>query len=191
MSVLGLVLVLTVLATAEAHMQLLSQLRLDWICYWVFADLLLKLYIFLLWFADEEPWLNETTGCTFPSPWARSTPEQVVTFPARHGKIFRELSAYEGVYTHEAFGDFTVTFHPENSTLSYRFGILLNGQLNPAEDPDDFHMTIGHPLTYRMAFYPQYPNGFPIYFDSSEQGDIVSVTVPYFESSFPPTFNKQ
>ena len=140
---------------------------------------------------DEEPWLNETTGCTYPSPWGRAMPNAIVQFPSRRrSAVHRELSDYEGVYSHEAFGDFTVTYHAENSTLAYRFGILLHGELNPAEDPDDFHMTIGYPLTYRMAFFPQYPDGYPIYFGSSEEGEIVSVTVPYFESGYPPTFNK-
>ncbi|ELU08826.1 hypothetical protein CAPTEDRAFT_208131 [Capitella teleta] len=140
---------------------------------------------------DEDPWLNETTGCTYPDPWARQTPPTPVSFPVRQlQRSTRDLQEYAGTYSHEAFGEFIVTYHAENETLTYRFGILLNGELKPAEIVDDFYMTLGHPLTYRMAFFPEYPEGYPIYFGTSEEGDVVSVTVPYFESSFPPTFNK-
>ncbi|ELU16889.1 hypothetical protein CAPTEDRAFT_195120 [Capitella teleta] len=140
---------------------------------------------------DEDPWLNETTGCTYPDPWARQTPPTPVSFPVRQlQRSTRDLQEYPGTYSHEAFGEFIVTYHAENETLTYRFGILLNGELKPADIVDDFYMTLGHPLTYRMAFFPEYPEGYPIYFGTSEEGDVVSVTVPYFEFSFPPTFNK-
>ncbi|ELU16890.1 hypothetical protein CAPTEDRAFT_195121 [Capitella teleta] len=140
---------------------------------------------------DEDPWLNETTGCTYPDPWARQTPPTPVSFPVRQlQRSTRDLQEYAGTYSHEAFGEFIVTYHAENETLTYRFGILLNGELKPAEIVDDFYMTLGHPLTYRMTYYPEYPEGYPIYFGTSEEGDVVSLTVPYFESGFPPTFIK-
>lgn len=140
---------------------------------------------------DEEPWLNETTGCTYPQPWSVQSDPLQVTFPQRRTKPpHRSLQDYVGVYSHEAFGDFTVTYNAENEQLEYKFGVLLSGKLVPADDPDDFYMTLNHPLTYRMAFFPQYPHGFPLYFGSLEDGTIVSVTVPYLESSLPPTFDK-
>lgn len=101
-----------------------------------------------------------------------------------------QLSEYEGTYSHPAFGDFVITLQEEADKLTYKFGILLSGELNPSENPDEFYMTLDHPLTYRMAFYPQYPQGFPVSFSSSGGGTVDTVTVPYFEMSFPPVFLK-
>ena len=161
---------------------------------------------------DEESWLNDTTGCTFPQPWepanndvnnlegmsSRSSLENRVLKihqwqDNRLDKVKRRpvrLEDFEGEYGHLGFGIFRV-FVNESGNLRYEFGLLLKGDLNPTEDELTFGMTLDEPLAYRMNFFPEYPNGFPIYFYRNEAGDVIQeVEVPYFEFSLPPRFER-
>ena len=146
-----------------------------------------------------EPWLNVSTGCTFPAPWVNSsrvherrnvteTTEQRPSGidPAQE----RPNTQYIADYEHLAFGNFTVYLH--NGSLRYIFGLLLRGQLNPSETVDKFYMSLDQPLTYRTVFYPQYPLGFPVYFvrRGGMSAEVDAVKVPYMEFSLPPVFTK-
>ena len=163
-----------------------------------------------------ESWLNETTTCTFPDPW-RPAPvtgdttfaelwteddEDLVTsqptrappnpFHKLIGKksqptIKRALSDYAGSYGHLAFGLFTIYEDEESGALRYRFGALLKGELVPTETADEFLMTVEYPISYRSVFYPQYPDGYPVYF-SDVDTVIDKVSVPYLEFDQPPVF---
>ena len=140
-------------------------------------------------FADVDPWLNVSTGCSFPAPWVKSSQvrdRQEYTTPSQQ----RPSLQYVGVYEQLAFGNFTV--YLSNDSLHYNFGILLRGRLNPSETRDKFFMTLDQPLAYRMNGYSEYPHGFPVYFKNSggSGGDVDAVAVPYFESRLPPVFKK-
>ena len=133
-----------------------------------------------------DPWLNVSTGCSFPDPWGNSSQvrdRQEYTTPTQQ----RPSLQYVGIYEHLAFGNFTV--YLSNDSLHYNFGILLHGRLNPSETRDKFFMTLDQPLAYRSNGYP---HGFPVYFTNSggSGGDVDAVAVPYFESRLPPVFKK-
>ena len=137
-------------------------------------------------FADVDPWLNVSTGCSFPAPWVKSSQvrdRQEYTTPTQQ----RPSLEYVGVYEHMAFGNFTVYLN--NDSLRYEFGLLLHGRLNPSDTTDKFFMTLDQPLAYRGNGYP---HGFPVYFTQSggSGGDVDAVAVPYLESRLPPVFKK-
>ena len=104
----------------------------------------------------------------------------------------RPLEDYVGQYDHPGFGIFNVYLNDSDASLYYTFGLLLSGRLDSvAEDSDDFYMLVDYPLDYRMQFFPQYPNGFPLYFSADEEEGIVeSVSVPYLEFNLPPVFHR-
>ena len=140
-------------------------------------------------YTEVDPWLNVSTGCSFPAPWVNSSrvrERQADTKPTQQ----RPSIHYVGVYEHLAFGNFTV--YLSNDFLHYTFGILLHGRLNPSETRDKLFMTLDQPLAYRMNGYPEYPHGFPVYFTNSRGSgsDVDAVTVPYLESRLPPVFEK-
>ena len=79
---------------------------------WISADVML----------DLEPWLNETTACTFPVPFFSETvPEkQLSRFTTQnngqkeiHASVDRSLNfnlkQYEGTYGNFAYGNITVS----------------------------------------------------------------------------------
>ena len=161
------------------------------------------------WFssAGEKPWLNEATACTFPEPWIseedesgdlnESKKKKKKKAKNRGGRIARntqeplDLSRFVGDYGHLGFGVFRVFIGPSGS-LRYELGTILNGELKATGDPLTLTMTLDEPLTSTMVFYPSfYPDGFPVYFDTDEPGEIISsVTVPYIEFQLPPTFER-
>lgn len=154
---------------------------------------------------DEEPWLNETNGCTFPSPWEPLTTDSeelgegclrsVLPFKQtqtkqRSNNKRKRIEEYVGDYGHPGFGIYKVYVN-ETGQLRYEFGLLLRGELTQTQDPMQMYMTIEFPIDYRMAFFPEYPDGFPVYFGSDVPGSIDSVEVPYLEFSLPPVFRRE
>lgn len=108
-----------------------------------------------------------------------------------HNKATRANEDYIGEYNHPAFGTYNVFQNISNEGLHYTFGLLLKGNLNPSGTQDMFHMTLDYPISYRMTFFPQYPDGFPVYFSSSDGGGVIdTVQVPYLEFDLPPVFVK-
>ena len=146
--------------------------------------------------SGETPWLNTTTACSFPRPWLH--PATSSRWPARRyehdetpkSASKRPASEYTGVYSHPAFGNFSV-YVTASGALAYSYGTLLRGRLDPAETSDKFYMSLDPPLDYRMVFYPLYPNGFPVYFGAPRgAGRRQTIKVPYLEFSLPPTFRR-
>ncbi|KAL3866263.1 hypothetical protein ACJMK2_043577 [Sinanodonta woodiana] len=146
---------------------------------------LLHSYLADIAIGEDQPWLNETTICTFPEPWYHATPSSHHRINRNHHST-HALSTYEGTYHNIAFGDLKVAL---NSTI---------GQLQ---------MTYGkglwtlYPLIHQDSFYGE-GQGFinklidvsPVNFKVAGSGSTVhttSVEIPDFESSAPPVFQKQ
>ena len=153
-------------------------------------------------FLDEDPWLNDTTACTVPSPWEPPTvhdnndnrwqTEAAYESAARASEtqLNINLDAYVGDYEHPGFGTFSV-YKDGSETLRYEFGLLLSGILHPSNVTDLFFMELDPPLDYQMTFYPNLPNGPPTNFISNPVTSFVEgITVPYMQLSFPPTFTR-
>ena len=158
-------------------------------------------------FSDLQPWLNDTTACTYPDPWAsgREVTTGVDEFSVDNepstteikgrqlnldtkSKFRRRLDDYTGTYTHPGFGDFRIVLNETEEYLNYEFGRLLRGELHrDGESDTNFLMTLYHPLTYRMI--QNSPGGYSFFF-TLDEGSVTQITVPYFESGFPPVFDK-
>ncbi|XP_071088264.1 gigasin-6-like [Haliotis cracherodii] len=127
----------------------------------------------------ETPWLNSTTGCTYPAPWEppkQPRPRRNAYEDSTTTDDPADISEYVGDYIHPAFGTFRV--FQDGGQLKYSFGVLLRGDLN-LKSCDQFYQTLDFPLTFRIVGYPEYPKGFPISFSRDDQGTVSSVRIPY------------
>ena len=138
--------------------------------------------------SDVKPWLDETTACSYPAPWANAT----VPTPPKNGTDTVEQRPdkdFVGVYEHAAFGDFTV--YLEGDSLRYKFGRLMHGTLNASETKDTLYMNLDYPLEPEIFVYG-YLRGFPVMFYESDgsNGKIDEVKVPFLENDMYPVFKK-
>jgi hypothetical protein len=86
------------------------------------ADMLLEL----------DPWLNDTTACSFPRPWGRTTPiqhprDKIV--PKPNWNISTQIDDYVGLYCNPAFG--ALKIEQRNSELVVRYGRFGKMKLYP------------------------------------------------------------
>lgn len=100
-----------------------------------------------------EPWLNETTACTYPAPWNNDTetkpkdPEVPVTID--------NASEFEGVYSYPLFPTAEVMTNDSNLLMDIN---RLHGILHPSSEKDRFLWEITAPwelanLMYGDTFY--------------------------------------
>ena len=104
------------------------------------------LSVTLYYIADHllglEPWLNETTSCFFPNPWANWTaPEAKMETPINDDN----LTDYQGSYGNRMFPDITVS--AGNSTLQLDSN-KIHGILSPSLEKDRFLFDITEPWEY-------------------------------------------
>ena len=91
-----------------------------------------------------ESWLNETTACTYPNPWANwTTSETKVETPIN--VQLDNLTDYEGSYGNPMFSDITV--YANNSSLSFDSN-KVHGILHPSSETDRFLFEITEPWEY-------------------------------------------
>ena len=82
------------------------------------ADLLLGL----------EPWVNDTTGCSYPEPWLPVDEQVPVDYntPETNWNISEPMSSYIGTYGHPSFLTMSVSHENGNLLIKYgRFGKLV------------------------------------------------------------------
>ncbi|XP_002739582.1 uncharacterized protein LOC100371892 [Saccoglossus kowalevskii] len=134
-----------------------------------------------------EPWLNTSTGCTFPSPWTDASYAPMPPMTNSPHPLLRPFDDYVGQYGHYAFGNFTVLYDEMNNQLRYEFGFQLQGTLSASEDSDlTLYMRVDDPVAYREYFYStSFPYGWPVYFKADDNNNIINVSVPYLENDWP------
>ena len=90
-----------------------------------------------------KPWLNETTACTFPSPWENKT------HPEAYAKetpfLGSNLTDYEGAFGHHIFPDIEVYANISNLVFN---STHLSGFLYQASEKDRFLSEISYPWEY-------------------------------------------
>ena len=130
----------------------------------------------------EDPWLNITTTCTLPEPWARKTVEpqpnpDYITFK---WNISRAPQDYAGVYGHKGFGNLTV-YSENDSSLFLLFGRFGKMNLQPISD----RQFSGYYVDKLWFFTGSDEHNVPITmeFNIDEQTDIVKSVL------FPVDFN--
>ena len=92
-----------------------------------------------------EPWLNETTVCTFPKPWFSrpAPPFQKLPKPLN----VTNLSQFEGTFENRIFPDVVVA---SNVTTLLLTSNKMHGILHPAHVKDTFLFEILSPLEYTI-----------------------------------------
>ncbi|XP_035686637.1 protein flp-like [Branchiostoma floridae] len=77
-----------------------------------------------------EPWLNTTTACSFPQPWA--TYDVNMTMPPAPSRDFpRDKRDYEGTFGNPLFGNLTIRLNSTDGTLRFKVGLVGHGILLP------------------------------------------------------------
>ena len=94
-----------------------------------------------------EPWLNETTACTFPEPWANSSvresknPEVPITVD--------NPSQYKGAFSNPVFPGVDVSV---NSTDMFFKSNRMQGTLHPSSEKDRFLCEVTHPWEFAVDY---------------------------------------
>lgn len=97
-----------------------------------------------------EPWLNETTACTYPQPWAEADIDTSATVANTWNQNYwgRNVADFEGVYSHLGFGNVTITFNVSNGFFTLKHGRLGHGVLHPQERNYTFKLLLLGVLEY-------------------------------------------
>ncbi|CAH1225451.1 Hypp60 [Branchiostoma lanceolatum] len=67
-----------------------------------------------------DPWLNTTTACSFPQPWATHPVTDVTMPPAPSRDFPRDKRDYEGTFGNSIFGNLTVYLNSTDDTLRFK-----------------------------------------------------------------------
>ncbi|CAC5410504.1 unnamed protein product [Mytilus coruscus] len=91
---------------------------------------------------ELEPWLNDTTACSYPSPW-NHIPEKNSTTRNETQINISETDRFIGNYSNSLYGEASVSVI--NETLTLQYGRLLHGTLSH-HSQNIFNLTILEPL---------------------------------------------
>ncbi|XP_067660510.1 uncharacterized protein [Haliotis asinina] len=97
----------------------------------------------------DQPWLNPSTACTFPSPWGMMTPSTQNNSDVTN-TVVECLDCYVGKYGQHLLGDVYVR-RGQGSSLELHYG-LLRGSLNTTDDKSKFKLDLWDP--YRFLARP-------------------------------------
>ncbi|XP_066272891.1 uncharacterized protein [Branchiostoma lanceolatum] len=78
-----------------------------------------------------DPWLNTTTACSFPQPWAKDPVTDVTMPPAPSRDFPRDKRDYEGTFGNSIFGNLTVYLNSTDDTLRFKVGLIGHGVILP------------------------------------------------------------
>lgn len=123
----------------------------------------------------EEPWLNETTICSFPSPWKQKGETSETTQNDTQINI-DNMDRFIGNYSDLLYGRFNVS--EENGTLNVKFGKLMHGKLSHFSD-FTFNLTLFEPLSEVFD-----PDSFTVSFENFIDNQFLKVRLnknPSFE----------
>ena len=142
-------------------------------------------YYFLV--AGENPWLNETTICTYPEPWKTPAFYHNEDKSQIKKKNKKNNEAYVGEYYHKGFGEFKI--YNNNNTLMYQMGLFLKGHLEPTHYPSKLKMNLSYPLDLQ-TWVPSSQLTITFQNGVTKEGTYkyTRVTIPYLEPTLPPTF---
>lgn len=131
---------------------------------------------------DVEPWLNETTMCSFPSPWYSKSPIPYFEYVKIDQTVSasRPLSEYVGIYHNDVYGEVRVTMGG-NNYLVLDYGVA-SWKLWPNDIHDQFQGE-GQGMLFETVDIDN------IKFNSSHS-KIISVEILTFKYKAPSTFTK-
>ncbi|XP_046558560.1 penicillin-binding protein 4-like [Haliotis rubra] len=97
----------------------------------------------------DQPWLNSSTACTYPSPWGKLPPSTQNNSVVTNSDV-ECLDCYVGKYGQHLLGDVDVREGP-GSSLELHYG-MLRGSLNATDDKTSFKLDLWDP--YRFLARP-------------------------------------
>ena len=122
---------------------------------------------------ELEPWLNETTACTFPQPWAEETeippedPEVPITV--------ENITEFEGLFSYPLFPIAEVT---TNSTDLLMKMNAFQGILHPSSEEDRFQWEITDPWEIATFIFGGYQPAVTFLRDNAT-GAVVSFRIEF------------
>ena len=87
-----------------------------------------------------DPWLNETTACTFPEPWANNTVKE--SKEKEQPIVVDKLTEFQGSYANPLLP--TIQVSAESSDLRLRSN-RVRGTLHPSSEKDRFLWEVTYP----------------------------------------------
>ena len=129
----------------------------------------------------HDPWLDNSTVCSFPEPWKRKTDDSTSKRPSTDIGADKELSKYEGQFSNKAYGRIEIYLNDSAGFLMAKVG---------------FGRFILYPKSKADAFYAQgyeimgNVRDFSTFQFSFKHDTVTSLTIPSFESEDPPIFNR-
>jgi hypothetical protein len=130
----------------------------------------------------EEPWLNASTVCSFPQPW--HPPPATMAPPVGRNKTIpsqRPLSAYEGSYRDDGYGEISVVYNKSESQLSGTYG-FAEFMLYPTDEKDIFAVETIDILAHYWTLSD--------FHFQADKTVIYSVAIPDMNPGFPPVFKR-
>lgn len=90
-----------------------------------------------------SPWLNETTSCSYPSPWnEHRLGRSIASNNVDADEESSEIDMHSGIYNHPLYGTLTLT--RINGTIHLSYGVILKGTLSPTRS--SFLLELEEPL---------------------------------------------
>ncbi|XP_046575843.1 penicillin-binding protein 4-like [Haliotis rubra] len=93
----------------------------------------------------DQPWLNSSTACTYPSPWGKMPPSTQNNSDVTNSDV-ECLDCYVGKYGQHLLGDVDVR-EGSGSSLELHYG-RLRGSLNTTEDKTTFKLDLWDPYKF-------------------------------------------
>lgn len=138
-----------------------------------------------LYIADHllgyDPWLDNTTVCSFPEPWKQGSTSKTKYRPSTDITSDRPLTEYEGTFSNKAYGN--IEIHRNHSVgfllANFGFGEFI---LYPKSTADVFYAQ-GYGLLENIRDFSTLQFAF-------KNGKVVTLTIPSMESKDPPVFRR-
>ena len=146
--------------------------------------LILALYYLSDVLLNEQRWLNTSTLCGFPEPWASPVPDYRFQWP--QGRVSR-VADYLGTYRHPGYFDIVVTYDARIETLQLRMGRYLEAKLLYNQSTETFYTQFVGKLWYVSE-------PIPVRFTRlTPEGQIVQLHIPFYspyDTAKPVVFSK-
>ncbi|KAK2160394.1 hypothetical protein LSH36_134g03016 [Paralvinella palmiformis] len=134
--------------------------------------LILALYYLSDVLLNEDRWLNGSTLCDFPQPWASPSPEYRFQWP--DGRVAGDRSDYLGTYRHPGYCDIVVADDPDGEAFMIRMGRFLEAELLYNETSETFYTRFVGELWYISE-------PVPVKFARSQPGGrIEELRIPFY-----------
>ncbi|XP_066275164.1 uncharacterized protein [Branchiostoma lanceolatum] len=105
-----------------------------------------------------DPWLNTTTACSYPQPWAKdlktNNDANMPPTPSREvPREKRDIRDFEGKFGNAIFGNLTVYLNSTDNTLRFQVGLIGHGIVFPLSSGNRLLLEGSASLSYPVVAY--------------------------------------